>query len=161
MGAANDALKTAYGASFIQGTPNSDNCSGFIKSAGHAIGFNVPNKQADGIIEEFEKASGSSDSDWEKIGTGEEALKKAVALAFAGKLVIAAATAKDYGQRNGHVAIVLPKLGGPHKAPYVYGGGAEGARSVGDRTIREVWSPKKLGIVRFYVHRKTLLGTYD
>ena len=161
MAATNEKLQHAYDAAWIQGTPNSENCSGFLKSAGDALGFEVPNKNADGIIATFEESSREADSIWEKLGTGEKALKKAIELAFAGRLVIAAATSKDYHQQNGHVAILLPKLTGPHKAPLMYGGGSANARSAGTKSIREVWSPAKHKVVRFYVHRTALLGSYE
>lgn len=158
---ANEQLERAYDASWIIGTPNRENCSGFLKSLGKQMGFYVPDKNADGIIAGFEEASKSMVSVWEKIGTGTTALEKASEEAAAGRIVVVAATSKDYGQSNGHVAILLPKRGGPHNAPFIYGGGSAGARSKGTKTIRQVWNPSKHNVLRFFVHRSKMLGDYE
>ena len=160
MGEANEKLDGAYNESWIPNKPNAENCSGFLKSAGNKIGFSFrKDARANDII-----ASLESGGDWEKIGTGKEAIKKATELAFSGKLVIVAVTGEDYtgnADDSGHVAILLPKIG-KNGAPYVYGGSTNaGARSTGNKTLREVFRPSKHEVVRCYRHKTTLLGKYD
>ncbi|MEO6282956.1 MAG: hypothetical protein ABIN80_13625 [Dyadobacter sp.] len=160
MGAGNTQLENAYNSSYLADTPNSGNCSGFLKSLGRSLGINIPEKDADGIIAELNSLTqnGNFLSVWEKLGTGTEALESAKRHAGQGRLVIAAMTAADYGQNNGHVAVVLPKVG-QNNAPLMYGGGA--ARTQGDKTIRQVWNPTKHDKLQFFMHRTIFLGAYE
>jgi hypothetical protein len=163
MGIANDRLLQAWNASWIPGTPNSANCSGFLKSAASLFGFVLPDRNADGLVDALEAQSDGPTAAWERVGRGQPGLDSAVQLAGRGRLILAAAKSVEYGQNNGHVAFLLPKLSGPpHNAPFIYGGAqATAARSRGDLTIRQVWSPAKHGVLRFYAHRSLPLGQYD
>jgi hypothetical protein len=163
MGVANERLAQAYTAEWIAGTSNSRNCSGFLKSAAQIFGFSVPDRNADGIINELEQLSQLDGSVWEKLGTGQVGLSSARQAILDGRLVIAAATSIDYGQNNGHIAVLVPKFSGPpHDVPFVYGGAqSEAARSAGDKTLRQVWNHAKHHVLRFYAHRTIPLGSYD
>jgi hypothetical protein len=153
MATANQLLEQAYNESWVLGTPNRENCSGFVKSAGRLMGFDLPDGTADAILAELEALAAVGAGSWERVGVGTAELQAAV--------VLAGATSREYGQRNGHVALVLPKLVGPHRAPLVYGGGSAGARSAGTRSIREVWSPSRRGVLRFFVHRDARRGDFE
>jgi hypothetical protein len=153
MATTNEKLQSAYDAAWIKDLPNSKNCSGFIKSLGKVMGFSVPDKNADGIIASLEQCTQGNNfvAIWEKIANLDKALLK---VQQEHKLVLVAATASDYGQNNGHIAVLLPKVSGAHEAPLVYGGAqSEGARSQGDKTIRQVWNPSKHNKLRFFAHR--------
>lgn len=160
----NEILADVYGTSYINGLPNADNCSGFIKSLGKEIGISIPEKQADGIIADLNLLTqdGNYVSAWEKLGTGTETIQQAVKYSGQGKLVIAAITSKDSGPTatNGHLSIVLPKLG-EKNAPLMYGGGRGLASSKGDKTIRQVFNPSKHDKLQFFVHRTVFLGVYE
>jgi hypothetical protein len=157
VGAANESLNQAYEEQWIPGTPNSNNCSGFLKSAARKLGFSLPtNDTADGII-----AYLTQSAEWDALGKGEAGLKRAVTYAGLGSVVVAGATGHDYGQNKGHVAILLPKSSGGHHAPLIFGGSEGGPASKGTKTIREVWRPSKLDVVQFFVHRTARLGTYE
>ena len=144
--------------------PNSENCSGFIKSLGQELGFYVPNCRADGILEYLEAITVNNNmiAVWEKLGVGKRGLAKAIANARHGRLVIAATNSKDYGQSEGHVAVVLSKREGPHNAPLIFGGSTvPGPRSPGTKTIRLVWNMDKLDVIHFFMHRAIYLGLYE
>lgn len=116
----------------------------------------MPDGDADTILRGLESAP-----DWIRLGKGEEGMRQAINAAFAGRLVLAGATSEDYGQTHGHVAVLLPRLAGPHNAPLMYGGGSPAATSAGTKTIRQVFRPSRLSVVRFFKHSKVALGPYD
>ena len=58
MAATNEKLQHAYDAAWIQGTPNSENCSGFLKSAGDALGFDLEDGD---LVGEFADRDGGQD----------------------------------------------------------------------------------------------------
>jgi len=152
---ANEMLQQAYDDKWVPDTPNSKNCSGFLKSAGRRLGFNLPDGRGDDILAALEQSP-----DWESLGKGNEALKKAIDYVKARRLVVVGATAHDYGQHRGHVAILLPKFG-PNHAPLVYCGSEGGAASKGTKTIREVWRASKHDILRYFLHRTATLRGYE
>lgn len=144
--------------------PNSENCSGFIKSLGQEMGFYVPNSRADGILAYLEAITANNYmiAMWEKLGVGKEGLTKAISAAQQGRLVIAATNSTAYGQSEGHIAVVLSKREGPYNAPLIFGGSTEeGPRSPGTKTIRFVWTMRKLHVIHFFAHRTIYLGRYE
>jgi hypothetical protein len=93
------------------------------------------------------------------LGQGKDAYAKALEYVKVQRVVVVGATSKDYGQHEGHVAILLPKFGVNHHAPLVYCGSYGSAQSPGTKTIRDVWSPSKHGVVRFFTARRGWLDT--
>ncbi|MCF0075086.1 hypothetical protein LZD49_31670 [Dyadobacter sp. CY261] len=69
MSTTNTILDEVYGTSYIEGLPNANNCSGFIKSLGKKIGISIPEKQADGIMADFNQLTqdGNYVSAWKKL----------------------------------------------------------------------------------------------
>ncbi|QIP13094.1 hypothetical protein G8759_10885 [Spirosoma aureum] len=165
MVTANEVLMKAYKSRFNEALPpNSENCSGFLKSLGQEMGFYVPNLRADGILAYLEMMTVNNNyvSLWQKLGVGKEGLSKAISYAQQGRLIIAATNSVDYGQSEGHVAVVLSKRIGPHNAPLIFGGSTiAGPRSPGTKTIRMVWNMRKLHVIHFFMHRTIYLGLYE
>jgi hypothetical protein len=155
MGEANAKLDGAYGESWVKGTPNAKNCSGFMKSLGRKLGIYLVDDVADKMIEKIDR-----DPAWEPLGTGKLAMIAATHHAQAKRLVIAAVTSKEYKGSEGHVAVLLPKAA-KNGEPLVYCGSTGAAQSPGTKSIFQVFSRKKLNMLRFYLYRSTLLGTYD
>ena len=129
---------------FILGTPNSKNCSGFVKSVAKKLDVALPNVQADGIVSTIEKS-------WTKIKTGSEAAKKS-AMGF---FVIAGLKSGDYQRQTnqGHVAIVI---NGPlyrDKYPVCWGGSTGAAQSKGNKSIGVIWLGEDRDNVGYYMYQ--------
>lgn len=129
---------------FIPSTPNSKNCSGFVKSVAKKLDVPLPNVQADGIVDTIEKS-------WTKIKTGSEAAKKA----GMGFLVIAGLKTTDYVKppSQGHVAIII---NGPlyrDKYPLCWGGSTGTAQSRGDKSVGLIWRPEDRDSVAYYMYK--------
>ena len=169
MATAKYRMEQAYNRSWAQLGTNSANCSGFLKSLQEDFGFTIPNYQADPIIDWLDGESARGRGRWEQFGLGawtKLALgdwHTALREAQAGRFVVAALKASEYkpGTKNGHLAVVLPKTGGPRGEPLLFCGGDEAARSAGTKHLGAVWNVAYHGKIRYYVHRTASIGTYD
>jgi hypothetical protein len=66
-----DAAKASWGESFLKGTPNTNNCSGFVKSVAAKVGVPLPaTADADGIGDALSAG-------WTKLKSGIEAARSA------------------------------------------------------------------------------------
>src|ERR1700693_1200829 len=91
-----DACERCWGDSFISGTTNSDNCSGFVKAVAKRLGVQLPDKNADGIIDYLDGSD-----DWGRDYSGTDASR----FASAGQLIIAGLKSDEHmpSRNQGHV----------------------------------------------------------
>ena len=168
MATAAQKMAEAYATSWGE-KPNSENCSGFLKSLQTAFGFAIPDFQADLIIAWLDGESSRASfhagkfgvGQWKKLAVGD--WQRALQEAKAGKFVVAGLKSSEYkpGTTNGHVAVVLPKTGGPNGEPLLYGGGSALATSPGTRHLGQVWAKQYHSRIRYYVHAAASIGQYD
>jgi len=137
-----DAVKAAYAESFLKGTPNADNCSGFVKSVAARLGVTLPaTADADGIAE---VASG-----WTEVKTGAEAAREAAT----GHLVLAVLKGADHtpARTHGHVGVVVTGTLYRDKYPKLWCGSLGGlAKSQGEKSVGEVWNRADRDNVKYY-----------
>ncbi len=87
-----NACKNSWDKSYLAGTPNKDNCSGFVQSVAAELGVPMPRGNANAMVDGLEQS-------WTKLASGAEAAQKAAQ----GFLVIAGLKGRTYG----HVAVVI------------------------------------------------------
>ena len=142
-------LTTAWTGEHLSGLSNKKNCSGFVYTLLEASGINIPSGlNADRMIDYF-----TSNPLFSSLGEGEDGLKEAVKFANRGKIVIVGVKSYDYGQSNGHVAIVMK--GGNENAkrvnPFIYGGSKGVAASQGEKKLSNVFGERKWKFLKFFV----------
>lgn len=156
MAEANVSLQAAFDDAWTPEIPNSRTSSGFLNSACERLGCRISGETVEEIVEDLL----SHEAEWKSLRRGAEGLAEAVAYVRQGRLVIAAASGSDFSQAEIHAAIMLPKFA-QRSDPFVYGGGPVSVRSRGDRTMRQIWNPAKHQSLRFFVHRRLMLGRFD
>ena len=67
-----NACTAAWDQSFIAGTQNKNNCSGFLQSVAATLGVPIPGGNADAIMGGLPQATG-----WKELASGDEAAQKA------------------------------------------------------------------------------------
>lgn len=124
-------LDESYADSYRSGTPNAEDCSGFVITAALKIGVRLPATHADGLLIHMK-------ANWESLGTGATGLSAARKAAANGNFVVVGASAADLKDTNGHVAVLLESERGGW--PLVYGGAINSAaRTQGDKTLNYVF----------------------
>lgn len=137
------------------------NCSGAVRYLATKVGYPLPDKDANGLIDHFEQG-------WEEVNE-----HRAVLYANQGRLVVAG----KKGIPHGHIVVVLPggkiRSGGydyvvrsgsdkgKTKTSAYHGdypiscstsmGGWEGALSSGDKSVFDAWGSKGYGKVKYWV----------
>ena len=137
-----DACKQAWEGSFLPGTPNKDNCSGFVKAVAAQLGIPLPaTADADGIASAVAGA-------WKKVDSGEEAQR----LAANGAFVLVLLKGKDHHppRHHGHVGVVVAGELYRHKYPMMWGGSIGNAQSEDDKSVGEVWNRADRDSVQYY-----------
>ena len=138
-----DAAKTAFSESFLKGTPNKDNCSGFVKSVAAKLGVPLPaTADADGIADALS-------SGWSKLKSGIEAARSA----STGHLVLAVLKGADHNppRRHGHVGVVVAGALYRELYPKLWCGSLGGqAQSQGEKSVGEVWNRADRDSVAYY-----------
>ena len=81
-----NACKNSWDKSYLAGTPNKDNCSGFVQSVAAELGVPMPRGNANAMVDGLEQS-------WTKLASGAEAAQKAAQ----GFLVIAGLKGRTYG----------------------------------------------------------------
>lgn len=126
------ACKSSWDESFIAGTRNSSNCSGFIKAVAKKMGVPLPaTANADDIVDAI--AAG-----WLRLDSGADAAQRATT----GSFVIVGLKSGDHSpaRNNGHVALVVPGELYRKAYPMVWCGSTGGAQSQGTKSVGEVWN---------------------
>ena len=139
-----DSCEACWEESFLPGTQNRNNCSGFVKAVAKKLGVPLDETaNADGIVDAISPR-------WKKLGSGQEAAQKAAM----GVLVIAGLKGADHtpARNNGHVAIVVdgPLYKGVY--PLCWCGSIGGAQSKGDKSAGEIWSRADRDNVAYYAY---------
>jgi hypothetical protein len=137
------ACEDSWDKEFLAGTPNSKNCSGFVKSVCKLLGVPMDETaQADGIVKAM--------SSWAEIATGKEAAQKAAS----GKLVLAGLTSADHTPKahNGHVVVVVSGELYRSKYPQCWGGSIGSAQSKGTKSVGECWNRTDRDKVKYYAY---------
>ena len=138
--------KAAWEEEFLAGTPNKNNCSGFVKAVAKKLGVVLPDTaNADGIVSTL-----AANRSWTKLKSGADAALEA----GKGNLVIAGLKAADHSpaRNNGHVAIVVTGTLYKGKYPIVWGGSIGGAQSQGSKSVGEVWNRNDRDNVVYYAY---------
>ncbi len=65
-----NACKNSWDKSYLAGTPNKDNCSGFVQSVAAELGVPMPRGNANAMVDGLEQS-------WTKLASGAEAAQKA------------------------------------------------------------------------------------
>lgn len=136
-----DACKNAWEGSFLRGTPNKNNCSGFVKAVASQLGISLPaTADADGIAEAVKA--------WKKVDSGEEAQR----LAANGSFVLVVLKGKDHHppRAHGHVGVVVSGELYRQKYPMMWCGSIGHAQSEGDKSVGEVWNRADRDSVQYY-----------
>ena len=107
-----NACKNSWDKSYLAGTPNKDNCSGFVQSVAAELGVPMPRGNANAMVDGLEQS-------WTKLASGAEAAQKAAQ----GFLVIAGLKGRTYG----HVAVVISGPLYRQKYPMCWCGSIAGA----------------------------------
>jgi len=139
-----EACKTAFDREYIPGTPNRNNCSGFVKEVAKALGVVLPHTaNADGIVDHLS-------ANWGAVASSAEAAR----LAGTGKLVIAGLKAADHSpaRNNGHVAVVISGALYRSTYPLVWGGSTGSAQSQGTKSVGEVWNRTDRDNVKYFAY---------
>ncbi len=122
-----NACKNSWDKSYLAGTPNKDNCSGFVQSVAAELGVPMPRGNANAMVDGLEQS-------WTKLASGAEAAQKAAQ----GFLVIAGLKGRTYG----HVAVVISGPLYRQKYPMCWCGSIAGAvgQSQGLKSVGQVWN---------------------
>ena len=123
-----NACKNSWDKSYLAGTPNKDNCSGFVQSVAAELGVPMPRGNANAMVDGLEQS-------WTKLASGAEAAQKAAQ----GFLVIAGLKGRTYG----HVAVVISGPLYRQKYPMCWCGSIAGAvgQSQGLKSVGQVCTP--------------------
>lgn len=142
-----NAATAAWDQSFIAGTQNKNNCSGFLQSVAATLGVSIPSGNADAIMGGLPQATG-----WKELASGDEAAQKA----SQGYFVIAGIKGSDHSpaRNNGHVAVVIGGTLYRGKYPRVWCGSIAGSvgQSQGLRSVGEVWNRTDRDLVKYFVY---------
>ncbi len=142
-----NAATAAWDQSFIAGTLNKNNCSGFLQSVAATLGVPIPSGNADAIMGGLPQATG-----WKDLASGDEAAQKA----SQGYFVIAGIKGSDHNpaRNNGHVAVVIGGTLYRGKYPRVWCGSIAGSvgQSQGLRSVGEVWNRTDRDLVKYFVY---------
>jgi hypothetical protein len=138
-----DACASCWSGSFIAGTINSDNCSGFVKAVAIKLGVPIPDKNADGIVDYLD-----NNDDWARDYSGSDAAR----FAAAGQFIIAGLKSDEHTppRSQGHVAIVVPGPLYRNIYPLVWCGSTGSAQSKGTLSVGQVWNTKDRDNVAYY-----------
>ncbi len=146
-----DAAKASWGESFLKGTPNTNNCSGFVKSVAAKLGVPLPaTADADGIAD-------AVSAGWNKLKSGLEAARSA----GTGHLVLAVLKGADHNppRHHGHVGVVVAGPLYRDAYPKLWCGSLGGqAQSQGDKSVGEVWNRADRDSVAYYEYTATVCG---
>ena len=123
-----NACKNSWDKSYLAGTPNKDNCSGFVQSVAAELGVPMPRGNANAMVDGLEQS-------WTKLASGAEAAQKAAQ----GFLVIAGLPhlrARRGGHQRSAVSAEVPDVlvrqhrrrGRPEPGPEVGRPGVESHR---------------------------------
>ncbi len=141
-----DAAKASWDESFLKGTPNKDNCSGFVKSVATKLGVPLPaTADADGIADEVSAS-------WSKLKSGADAARAA----STGNFVIAVLKGADHhpARHHGHVGVVVAGTLYRGLYPMLWCGSLGGqAQSQGDKSVGEVWARADRDSVEYYEYK--------
>lgn len=141
-----NACTAAWDESFIAGTKNKNNCSGFLQSVAAALNVPIPAGNADAIMSGLPQASG-----WKELKSGAEAAQKA----SQGWFVIAGLKGSDHNpaRNNGHVAVVIGGTLYRGTYPRCWCGSIAGpvGQSQGVRSVGEVWNRTDRDLVKYFV----------
>jgi hypothetical protein len=141
-----DACKAAWDESFLRGTPNRSNCSGFVKSVAQTLGVPLPAAvNADGIADTVASVAG-----WMQLVSGPAALHRATL----GHFVLALLRGSDHRPPalHGHVGVIV---GGPLDRglyPPIWCGSLGRAQSRGDKSVGLVWNPAVRDNVEYWAY---------
>ncbi|MDU9415851.1 hypothetical protein [Pseudomonas sp. zfem005] len=142
-----NAATAAWDQSYITGTQNKKNCSGFLQSVAATLGVPIPAGTADSIMGGLPQATG-----WKELASGDEAAQKA----SQGYFVIAGIKGSDHNpaRNNGHVAVVIGGTLYRGKYPRVWCGSIAGSvgQSQGLRSVGEVWNRTDRDLVKYFVY---------
>lgn len=142
-----NAATAAWDQSYIAGTQNKKNCSGFLQSVAATLGVPIPAGTADAIMGGLPQATG-----WKELASGDEAAQKA----SQGYFVIAGIKGSDHNpaRNNGHVAVVIGGTLYRGKYPRVWCGSIAGSvgQSQGLRSVGEVWNRTDRDLVKYFVY---------
>lgn len=138
-----EAAKSAWTESFLKGTPNAGNCSGFVKSIASRLGVPLPaTADADGIADALS-------SGWHKLASGAEAARSAET----GHLVLALLKGAEHNppRHHGHVGVVVAGPLYRDKYPKLWCGSLGGqGQSQGEKSVGEVWNRADRDNVAYY-----------
>ncbi len=134
-----NACKNSWDKSYLAGTPNKDNCSGFVQSVAAELGVPMPRGNANAMVDGLEQS-------WTKLASGAEAAQKAAQ----GFLVIAGLKGCTYG----HVAVVISGPLYRQKYPMCWCGSIAGAvgQSQGLKSVGQVWNRTDRDRLNYYVY---------
>lgn len=134
-----NACKNSWDKSYLAGTPNKDNCSGFVQSVAAELGVPMPRGNANAMVDGLEQS-------WTKLASGAEAAQKAAQ----GFLVIAGLKGRTYG----HVAVVISGPLYRQKYPMCWCGSIAGAvgQSQGLKSVGQVWNRTDRDRLNYYVY---------
>ncbi len=138
-----NACKNSWDKSYLAGTPNKDNCSGFVQSVAAELGVPMPRGNANAMVDGLEQS-------WTKLASGAEAAQKAAQ----GFLVIAGLKGRTYG----HVAVVISGPLYRQKYPMCWCGSIAGAvgQSQGLKSVGQVWNRTDRDRLNYYVYSLAL-----
>ncbi len=134
-----NACKNSWDKSYLAGTPNKDNCSGFVQSVAAELGVPMPRGNANAMVDGLEQS-------WTKLASGAEAAQKAAQ----GFLVIAGLKGRTYG----HVAVVISGPLYRQKYPMCWCGSIAGA-------VGQSQGLKSVGQVLIRTHRARLTYSFS
>ena len=125
------------------------NCSGFARAVAKELGHDLPDGNADSIMDNLQK------NNWERIADGVTAER----LAAKGIFIIVGLKSKDHAKKGtnyGHVAVVIKGVPLEGKYPYVWCGSKGGTPSKGKLAVRGTWRRDDAPKVQYYAPPGTL-----
>lgn len=152
MATFSNILDSAYRDAYRPGTPNESDCSGFVITAAAKLGLQLPNLQADRLLDHLK-------ANWELLGTGAPGLQAAREAVARRRFVVVGASSAELNDTNGHVAVLLDRS--RNGFPLVYGGGSAAARTQGEKALNYVFARQYHPVLRYYAPRSTLVPPFD
>ena len=139
-----DACRKSWEESWLAGTANANNCSGFFKSVARNLELSgVPDCQADGLVDFLRKH-------WLAVKTGVEARQKV----RDGHVVAAGLKAAFHAPRkdHGHIVVIVDGDLYHGRYPMCWGGSIGAAQSQGDLSVGEVWNRTDRDRIGYYMY---------
>ena len=136
-----DACQAAWEQEWVKGKKNYDNCSGFVKAVCQALGVEMVDDRADGIVDYIKDK-------WAPVAGAAEAR----AFAAAGVLVLAGLKGADHerARDSGHVVVIVDGEMYKKQYPMCWGGSTSTAQSKGTKSVGEVWGQSDRNRVGYY-----------